>query len=86
MCEKGCETVVKRIIALLLSAFFVLCASGCGEDDVNDLLGASVPDYSTEESAGDIENATLISEMTATVTALCRILRDKLLRQIVIKV
>ena len=70
MCEKGCETVVKRIIALLLSAFFVLCASGCGEDDVNDLLGASVPDYSTEESVGDIENATLISEMTATVTAL----------------
>ena len=62
--------MAKRIIALCLAALFVLCSSGCGEDDVNDLLGAGTPDYSAEESVGDIENATLISEMTSIVTAL----------------
>ncbi len=62
--------MAKRILALCMAALFALCAAGCGEEDVSDFLGAGVPDYSGEVSLGDIENATVISEMTSTVTAL----------------
>lgn len=60
----------KRILALCMSAFLVLCSAGCGEKDVNDLLTGGAPDYSNEESLRDIENATVISSMTSVVTAL----------------
>ncbi len=62
--------MTKRILALCMAALLALCTVGCGEEDVSDLLTGGTPDYSGEESLGDIESAAVISTMTSTVTAL----------------
>ncbi len=59
----------KKILALLLATLLVFGIFGCGEEEVNDLLGGN-EDYSKEESLGDIESASVISSMTSAVTAL----------------
>ena len=62
--------MVKRLFALCMAVLLLSCCVGCGEDDVSELLTGGTPDYSGEETLGDIESATVISVMTSTVTAL----------------